>query len=65
MSREIHSIRLSFQNAQMVHMELDASHVPLSVLSQYVTSFQIHSIVQMGVLQVIKEQIAQQVYLAI
>ena len=46
-------------------MELGASHVPLSVLSQDVTGFQAHSIVQMDVLQVIEELIARQVHLAI
>ena len=48
----------------MVHMELDASHVPPNVLSQDVPSFQKHSNVQMGVLQDIQGQTVQSVYAA-
>ena len=49
------SHRYLFQNALMVHMELDAHCVPLRVLNQDVTSSQTHLIVQMGVLPVIQE----------
>ena len=42
---EVNSLRLSLKNTLMKHMELDAGHVPLSVLSQDVTNLQACSFV--------------------